>query len=170
MGAIRPQLFGMKAHALSCGIWAGAVWLLSGTWIGHTEDLRPGQASGFSAVEYYPDSQQIRVRTSAAEGTQVGDQYVVTDFKLEWFAPDGKLVWVATAPHCLIDQITELASSPGHLTLQSGDGKMRVDGDGFLWRQKESSLNLSNHLVQVTYATLANTGTAKSNAAKVTKP
>jgi hypothetical protein len=47
---------------------------------------------------------------------------------------------------------------------------MRVDGDGFLWRQKESSLNLSNHLVQVTYATLANTGTAKSNAAKVTKP
>jgi hypothetical protein len=160
----------MKGNALFCGLCAGAGLLLGGTLICRTEDMAPGQASGFSAVEYYPNSQQIRVRTSGDQGTQVGDQYLVTQFKLEWFAPDGHLVWVATAPECLIDQINEVASSSTHLILQSGDAKMRVEGDGFLWQQKESSLTISNKLVQVTDSALTKPGTPKSDAAKKSKP
>jgi hypothetical protein len=160
----------MKGNAIFCGLFAGAGFLIWGTLIGRTEDMEPGQASGFSAVEYYPASQQIRVRTSGADGTQVGNKYLVTQFKLEWFAPDGHLEWVATAPECLMDQVNEVASSPSHLILQTGDGKMRVDGDGFLWRQKESSLTISNHLVQVTESSLAKTGTAETTAPKKSKP
>jgi len=160
----------MKGDAIFRGLFAGAGFLILGTLICRTEDIEPGQASGFSAVEYYPDSQQIRVRTSGAEGSQVGDKYLVKQFKLEWFAQDGHLEWVATAPECLMDQINEVASSPSHLTLQTGDGKMHVDGDGFLWRQKESSLTISNHLVQVTESALAKTGAAKTAVPIKSKP
>jgi hypothetical protein len=58
----------MKGNAIFCGLFAGAGFLIWGTLIGRTEDMEPGQASGFSAVEYYPASQQIRVRTSGADG------------------------------------------------------------------------------------------------------
>ena len=170
MATICPQLLGMKGKTIFCGLCGGAVFLILGTLLCHTEDMEPGQTSGFSAVEYYPNSEQIRVRTSGAEGTQVGEQYLVTQFKLEWFAPDGHLVWVATAPQCLLDQATLVASSPSHLTLQTGDGKMRLDGDGFLWQQKESSLTISNHLVQVSDSALARTGTVKTSAPKKSKP
>ena len=30
--------------------------------------------------------------------------------------------------------------------LQTGDGKFRVEGDGFLWRQNDSFLTISNHV------------------------
>jgi hypothetical protein len=39
-----------------------------------------------------------------------------------------------------------IASSPGHLELQSGDGNMDTTGDGFLWRQSDYSLTISNNV------------------------
>ena len=32
------------------------------------------------------------------------------------------------------------------LKLQTGDGKYRVEGEGFLWRQSDSFLTISNHV------------------------
>jgi hypothetical protein len=39
-----------------------------------------------------------------------------------------------------------VANSPGHLQVQTGDGKFRVEGDGFLWRQSDSFLTISNNV------------------------
>ena len=155
----------LKRSIIPAGLFAGASLFLAGTMIGQPENLVPGQASDFSAVEYFPNSQQIHIRTSGSEGSQVGDTlYLVKNFKLEWFASDGHLQQVATAPECLIDQVKNTANSASHLVLQSGDGKTRVEGDGFLWRQTEQWLTISNHLFQVTDSSLAKTGMANKTA------
>ena len=50
------------------------------------------------------------------------------------------------APQCVYAPLDGVANSAGHMELRSGDGRFRVDGDGFLWQQNESSLNISNHV------------------------
>jgi hypothetical protein len=65
------------------------------------------------------------------------------------FAEDGKLEWIVTAPECVYDSVNFTANSAGPLQLQTGDGKIRVDGDGFLWRQNDSFLTISNHVQTV---------------------
>ena len=41
------------------------------------------------------------------------------------------------------------ASSAGRLQVQYRDGKIRVEGEGFLWRQSDSFLTISNHVSTV---------------------
>jgi hypothetical protein len=42
------------------------------------------------------------------------------------------------------------AYSPGEVHMKTGDEELRMDGQGFLWRQSESFLIISNH-VQTIY-------------------
>jgi hypothetical protein len=108
-----------------------------------------GRADDFTSVEYFeaPHSQQIRSRLSGAQGLpQPGGLFVIKQFKLEMFAEDGRLDWIVTAPECVYDTMNFTANSAGHLQLQTGDGKIRVDGDGFLWRQNDSLLTISNQV------------------------
>lgn len=50
------------------------------------------------------------------------------------------------APECIYDTFKSAANSPGHLQVWTGDGRFRVEGDGFLWRQSESFLTISNNV------------------------
>ena len=50
------------------------------------------------------------------------------------------------APECVYDTLNGVANSPGHLQLRTGDGNFRVEGDGFLWRQDDALLTISNHV------------------------
>jgi hypothetical protein len=111
-----------------------------------------GGADDFTSVEYFeaPHAQQIRSRLSGAHALpQTGGLLVIQKFKLEMFAEDGKLEWIVTAPECVYDTMNFTANSAGHLQLQTGDGKIRMDGDGFLWRQNDSFLTISNHVQTV---------------------
>jgi hypothetical protein len=38
------------------------------------------------------------------------------------------------------------ANSPGEVHMQTGDEQLRIEGQGFLWRQNESYLIISNHV------------------------
>jgi len=53
------------------------------------------------------------------------------------------------APHCVYDMLRGVASSPGHLRLETADGSSHVEGDGFLWRQTNSFLTISNNVQTV---------------------
>jgi hypothetical protein len=111
-----------------------------------------GGANDFTSVEYFdaPHAQQIRSRLSGAQGLpQPGGLFVIKQFKLEMFTEDGKPEWIVTAPECVYDSMNFTANSAGPLQLQSGDGKVRIDGDGFLWRQNDSFLTISNHVQTV---------------------
>ena len=109
-----------------------------------------GHASDFTSVEYYepPNQQQVKSRLSGAEASpeRGGGLLVVKQLKLETFDVNGKSEIIVDAPECVYDTLNGVATSPGQLQVRTGDGKFRVEGEGFLWRQTNSFLTISNHV------------------------
>jgi hypothetical protein len=106
-------------------------------------------ASDFTSVEYYPapNQQQMKSRLSGAEAQPLpGGLLAIKQLKLEIFKPDGQPEITVIAPECVYNQLDGTASSPGRLEVQTGDGKVRVEGEGFLWRQNDSFLTISNQV------------------------
>jgi hypothetical protein len=104
--------------------------------------------NGFTSEEYFPQPNQTRMksRLSGAEARPLpGGLLVIKQLKLETFNTNGTPQAIVEAPECVYDTQHNTASSAGHLRLQSGDGKIRTEGDGFLWRQDDSFLTISNH-------------------------
>ena len=89
----------------------------------------------------------MKSRLSGAEAQPLpGGLLAIKQLKLETFDSDGKPEIVVDAPECIYDTLNGMASSPGQLQVQTGDGKIRVEGEGFLWRQNDSFLTISNHV------------------------
>jgi hypothetical protein len=113
----------------------------------HAQQNPLGHAQNFTSESYFepPHEQQVKVRLSGAEASPLpGGKLEVRELKVESFSADGKPELVVRAPQCIYSPLDGVASSSGKLELQSGDGKFRVWGEGFLWRQNESSLTISN--------------------------
>ena len=131
-------------------------WLLAAGMIlffaipnGRTQPNGVQHASDFTSVEYFepPHQQQMKSRLSGAEAQpQAGGLLVIRQFKLETFNENGRPELIVSAPECVYDTFNRVANSPGHLQLQAGDGKFHVEGDGFLWRQNDSFLTISNNV------------------------
>jgi hypothetical protein len=106
-------------------------------------------ASDFSSVEYFepPHQTLMKSRLSGAEAQpQPGGLLAIKQFKLEMFDTNGLLQVVVKAPECVYDTQSGLANSAGHLRVETADGKSHVEGDGFLWRQTNSFLTISNNV------------------------
>jgi hypothetical protein len=106
-------------------------------------------SQGFTYVEYFPAPNLTRVKTrlSGAEAQPLpGGLLVIKQARLEAFNTNGSPQAIAEAPECVYDTVNRTANSAGHLRMQSGDGKIRTEGDGFLWRQDDSFLTISNHV------------------------
>jgi len=119
-----------------------------------------GGASDFNSVEYFepPHQQEIKCWLSGAEADPLaGGLLLVKEFKIEKFNIDGKLQLIAQAPQCIYDPINGVASSPGELHMRTGDGQLQIDGEGFLWRQSDSFLTISNQVQTVIKKTAATT-------------
>jgi len=107
--------------------------------------------SGFTSDMYFepPHDQQVKMRLSGASASPLpGGLLDVKSLKVEVFNTNGVSQLVALAPQCTYAPLDGVASSAGRLELQTGDGKFRVAGDGFLflWRQGQSTLAISNHV------------------------
>jgi hypothetical protein len=132
-----------------------AAWLLAAGTIlffaipnGRTQPNGVQHASDFTSVEYFepPHQQQMKSRLSGAEAQpQAGGLLVIRQLKLETFNVNGRPEMIVKAPECVYDTFNRTANSAGHLQLRSGDGKIQTEGDGFLWRQNDSFLTISNH-------------------------
>jgi hypothetical protein len=106
-------------------------------------------SQGFTYVEYFPAPNQTRVKTrlSGAEAQPLpGGLLVIKQARLGTFNTNGSPQAMAEAPECVYDTVNRTANSAGHLWMQSGDGRIRIEGDGFLWRQDDSFLTISNHV------------------------
>ncbi len=104
---------------------------------------------GFTSVEYFgePDPTQMKSRLSGAEAQPLpGGLLVIEQLKLETFNTNGSPQVIVRAPECVYDTLHDTANSAGHLELESGDGRIRTEGDGFLWREDDSFLTISNHV------------------------
>lgn len=108
-----------------------------------------GHASDFTSIEYYPppNQQQMKSRLSGAEAQPLpGGLLAIKQLKLEVFKPNGDREIVVNAPECIYNQFEGTASSPGRLEVQTGDSKIRVEGEGFSWRQNDAFLTISNQV------------------------
>jgi hypothetical protein len=111
-----------------------------------------GRMSDFSSVEYFdaPHQQQMKSRMSGAEASPLaGGLLDIKQLKLEMFGTNGATEAVVEAPECVYDAQNGVANSPGHLKLRTGDGNLRIEGDGFLWRQTNQWLTISNRVQTV---------------------
>jgi hypothetical protein len=117
-----------------------------------------GNATDFSSVEYYkaPHQQQIKSLMSGAEAEPLeGGLLRIRQLKLEEFDENGKLQYTVTAPECVYDPTKGVANSTGELHMQTGDEQVQLDGKGFLWRQTDSLLTISNQVQTVINTTNA---------------
>jgi hypothetical protein len=108
-----------------------------------------GHATDFTTTEYFPapNQQQVKSVLSGAEAQpQSGGLLIIKQLQLKTFDLDGKLNIIVTAPECIYDTMAGTASSGGPLQLQNGDGTFRVEGEGFLWRQTNQFLTISNQV------------------------
>ena len=149
MAAICETLRGMKPGVKKYFFAAAALAFLLAAPGARAQVLPLGNATNFSTVTYFepPHEQQVKMRLSGAEASPLpGTLFDLKKMKVEKFGSDGKPEAVVLAPQCVYAPLDGVASSPGHLELKSGDGKIRTEGDGFLWQQNEQSLVISNHV------------------------
>lgn len=118
---------------------------------GRAQEMPVGSsASDFSSVNYFepPHQQQMKSRLSGAEVEPLsgGGLVRIKKLKIETFDVDGKPQFVASAPECIYDPLNGVANSSGELHLRTGDGQLQIDGQGFLWQQRDSFLTISNQI------------------------
>jgi hypothetical protein len=116
----------------------------------HAQQVPMGHASGFTTDMYYeqPHEQQVQMRLSGSEALPDGSMLNIKDLKIEYYNTNGVKMLLARAPQCTYAPLDNQASSPGHLDLDSGDGKFHIEGEGFgfIFQQTNSSLTLSNRV------------------------
>src|SRR3954471_21874056 len=100
------------------------------------------QVSGtrFNMPESYPPPNQNRLKTLTT-GEQALPQsdgtLLVKTFKTQTFRETGdtNAEIIVEAPNCVFNRNNRSASSSGPLQINSGDGKLHIEGEGFLLRQ-----------------------------------
>jgi hypothetical protein len=108
-----------------------------------------GHATDFVSNTYHqpPNERQVKVRLSGAEASPLPGGFLdVKQLRVETFSASGKPEAVVIAPQCVYSPMDGVASSAGRLEMRTGDGKFRIEGEGFLWQQADNSLTISNQV------------------------
>jgi len=108
-----------------------------------------GHATDFTSDTYFepPNQQQVKMRLSGAEASPLpGGLLDVSRLKVEMFDTNGVTQAVVRAPQCFYAPLDGQANSAGRLEIRSGDGKFFLEGEGFLLRQTNWSLTISNRV------------------------
>jgi hypothetical protein len=114
--------------------------------LGNLKNFHP---TDFSSETYFepPNETKVKIRLSGAQASPLpGGLLDVRQLKIAKFATNGVLEAEASAPQCTYAPLDGIANSPGKMEFHTGDGKFRVEGEGFLLRQTNWSLTISNHV------------------------
>ena len=118
-----------------------------------------GVVEGFEATEYYPEPNHTNLMARIKADKVLphpGSRLLLSTMHLQVFQMDGTPAFVVQAPECIYDFTAGIASSTGRLHMASGDGRLMVEGEGFQWRQKGMTLNISNRVHTVLREVVAN--------------
>jgi len=153
MEAVRGALLGMKNSLKNAGV-IGSLLLALGLFTGGAgaQPTTTGHANDFSSVGYHkpPHQLQMESRLAGAEAQPLaGGLLMIKGLKLEMFDTNGTPGLIVKAPECIYDTVHGVASSAGHVRLESADGRSHVEGDGFLWRRSDHFLTISNDVLTV---------------------
>jgi hypothetical protein len=139
----------MKLDAAKIFLACGAAIFLVAAAGSRAQSLPSGHATDFTSQSYYepPHERQVKLRLSGAEASPLpGGLLDVKQLRVETFALDGRPELVVRAPQCNYAPLDGVANSAGPISLQTADGKFRVEGEGFLWLQNNSFLTISNRV------------------------
>ena len=151
MGAVRGKIFRMKSGGKHFWFVLMAIFFIAVA-ADRAQQVPGGHATDFVSNTYFepPHEQQVKMKLSGAEASPLpGGLLDVKQLRIEVFDVDGKLEATIRAPQCTYALMDGYANSAGHLELETSDGKMRTQGDGFLWRQSDNSLTISNNVYTV---------------------
>jgi lipopolysaccharide export system protein LptA len=112
----------------------------------------PEDISYFDGV--YPKVKKLDVTGKEGRLDATGKLLLIKQFKAESYRlvrdrMTNQLELIVEAPECLFDRTSQQASSPGPLKVHSGDGRLLIEGVGFLLRQGSNNnlvLNISNQV------------------------
>jgi lipopolysaccharide export system protein LptA len=135
-------------------------------WPGRSQPAVGGQ--GFKFTEYYdpPHATQLKALLEGARPQRQPDGKIqVTDAKYRTYRVTGEGEMTVEAPQCVYDPGQRSISSSGPLHLKTADGKFSIEGEGFLWQQTNSTLQVSNRVHTVIHPELMGpqTATATNN-------
>lgn len=108
-----------------------------------------GRFKDFNLPQYYapPHATQMKSLLQGAEALpQDGGRILIKQLKLQTFREDGAGEFILLAEDCLYDPEQRSAHSPGALEMKTADGLFFTVGEGFLYRETESSLIISNRV------------------------
>lgn len=130
-----------------------------------------GKLKNFRLPDYYapisPEQTNRVLRTllSGGEAQQVSGSLVrITGLRIQSFREDGRAELDVVAAQCFLDLTTREATSDSHLNVQSASGFFSIEGDGFLWKQSNAVLYISNRVVTTLNRTMLADGAAATNA------
>jgi hypothetical protein len=150
MAAHPGKILGMKSGAASSGMFlAGALFFLGAVAENRAQQTPTGRATDFTSEAYFepPNQQQVKMRFSGGAAVPLpGGLLEVSQLKIEKFATDGRTELVVQAPECVYAPLDGVATSAGRLDLRTGDGRLLLEGEGFLFNQNAAQLVVSNHV------------------------
>ena len=105
--------------------------------------------SKFNVPVYYepPNQTQLRWLLKGAQATpQTNGTMLVEEVTLEQFQPGGAREMLIETPDCRFSYATREASSARPLKMLLQEGRFALEGEGFLWRQTNALLVISNRV------------------------
>ena len=115
-----------------------------------------GHSTGFRGHQDYDGAilNQRKTEFSGSEATNLdgADRWLVKQFVMKNYREDGSLAMTAQAPECVYDRKAGGANSAGPLQMHTGDGRFFIEGVGFLWKETESRLMLSNQVHSILHS------------------
>jgi hypothetical protein len=82
--------------------------------------------------------------TGKGARTLPAGQVQLTEFRRESYTDEGRTNLIIVATNCVFDPASRSARSSDGLRVQSGDGQLSIEGIGFIWRQTNLTLTISN--------------------------
>ena len=96
---------------------------------------------------------KIKSLLTGERATPQQNGYILVEkARLETYMYDGatkNIDLIIEAPRCLFNFQTRLASSVGRMRVSRADGQAAIEGRGFVWDQKSSTLVISNDVQTV---------------------
>jgi hypothetical protein len=108
-----------------------------------------GTAGAFRVPEYYdkPNSGKLRsLLTGTVPALQPDGTLRLATVRLMTFDLDGTTNLVFTGTNCLLDAKNRIVYSADRLEMRTGDERLYVSGTGFLFRQTNSQIIISNQV------------------------
>lgn len=141
-------------------IFAVAICPLFWLGIASAQSSANGTFKHFHApLDYFEAPHELQIK-DFLEGSDAERQpnglILIRDAKLQIFQQDGTRQMTVIAPICFLDPKEHTVNSSGPLQVQKSDDKLLLEGEGFVWRQTNSDLIVSNRVHTTVRGSLTN--------------